>query len=190
MHTPRPPVASRLIPARSPPAPCALLATLGSTRRPSTRTSLAGTPPASRTCATCLTCAAPRAPRPAPPNLQSHPLPCTPPVCTAIAPVHPRRRLARRPSYPARPPCDSAARTLPVRRQQAAHPLRVGGQPVLRPLVWLGLGAGKLPLKPSPRCACGRGRVYGGCLYHSPQLVRGDHSYTDVREGMHSAAYY
>ena len=39
------------------------------------------------------------------------------------------------------------------------------------------------PLKPSPRCACGRGRVYGGCLYHSPQLVRGDHTYTEVRAG-------
>ena len=79
------------------------------------------------------------------------------------------RRLARRPSlYPVRPPCDSAGRTLPLRRQQAAHPLRVGGHPGLRlrlRWLWLELGEpGKLRLKPSPRCACGRGRVHGGCL--------------------------
>ena len=34
----------------------------------------------------------------------------------------------------------------------------------------------------TPRCACGRGRVHGGCPYHSPQHVRGVHTYTDVRE--------
>ena len=80
------------------------------------------------------------------------------------------RRPVRRPSYPVHPPCDSSGRNLPVGRQQAAHPLRVGGHPRLcLRWLWLGLGAGKLPLKPSPRCACGRGRVYGGCLYHSPQ---------------------
>ena len=40
------------------------------------------------------------------------------------------------------------------------------------------------PLKPSPRCACGRGRVYGGCLFPQPAThVRGDHNYTDVRAG-------
>ena len=51
--------------ARSPPrAPCALLVTLASPRRPST-SRLAGTRPASRTCTACFTCAAPR---PAPPK--------------------------------------------------------------------------------------------------------------------------
>ena len=41
--------------------------------------------------------------------------------------------------YTARPPCDSAGRNLPVRREQAAHPLRVGGHPRL-PLLLFSLG--------------------------------------------------
>ena len=110
-------------------------------------------------------------PRPLHPKLQSRPHSCTRCLHRDRAPYTRGRRLARRPSlYPVRPPCDSAGRKLPLRRQQAAHPLRVGGHPRLRlRWLWLELGAGKLPLKPSPRCACGRGRVYGGCLYHSPQ---------------------
>ena len=49
------------------------------------------------------------------------------------------------------PPCDSAGRKLPVQRQQAAHPLRVGGHLGLR-LCWLRLelGFGKLLAKLSP----------------------------------------
>ena len=45
------------------------------------------------------------------------------------------------------------------------------------------MALGSLPLKPSPRCACGRSRVHGGCPYHSPQHVRGGHTYTDVKGG-------
>ena len=45
------------------------------------------------------------------------------------------------------------------------------------------MALGSLPLKPSPRCACGRRGIYGSRLYHSPQRVRGVHTYTDVREG-------
>ena len=77
-------------------------------------------------------------------------------------------RLAHRPLHPARLPCDSSGRNLPVGRQQVAHPLRVGGHPRLH-LRWLWprryseMALGSLCLKPSPRCACGRGRVYGGC---------------------------
>ena len=44
------------------------------------------------------------------------------------------------------PPCDSAERKLPVQRQQAAHPLRVGGHLGLRlRWLWLELGSGDLP---------------------------------------------
>eukprot|EP00964_Phaeocystis_antarctica_P010139 scaffold5552_cov52-Phaeocystis_antarctica.AAC.4 len=46
------------------------------------------------------------------------------------------------------PPCDSAGRKLPVHRQQAAHPLRVGGHLGL-PLR-LELGSGKLLAELSP----------------------------------------
>ena len=62
VHAARAPqsLAAFRLPARSPPrAPCALLATLGSPRRPSTSRS-AGTRPASQTCTPCFTCAAPR----------------------------------------------------------------------------------------------------------------------------------
>ena len=91
--------------------------------------------------------------RPLHPKLQSRPHSCTRRLHRDRAPYTRGRPLARRPSlYPVRPPCDSAARTLPLRRQQAAHPLRVGGHPRLRLRgLWLELGAGKLPLKPSPR---------------------------------------
>ena len=51
----------------------------------------------------------------------------------------------------------SAGRKLPVRRQQAAHPLRVGGP--LRILVWLELGARKLLLK-EDRLECCSHRGY------------------------------
>ena len=48
----------------------------------------------------------------------------------------------------ARPPVDSAVRKRLVRRQQAAHPLRVGGHLGLRLCwLWLELGSGRLPLK-------------------------------------------
>ena len=44
------------------------------------------------------------------------------------------------------PPFDSAGRKLLVRRQQAAHPLRVGGHLGLRHRwLWLELGFGDLP---------------------------------------------
>eukprot|EP00964_Phaeocystis_antarctica_P074520 scaffold45832_cov54-Phaeocystis_antarctica.AAC.1 len=55
------------------------------------------------------------------------------------------------------PPFDSAGRKLLVRRQQAAHPLRVGGHRGLRLCwPWLELGSGKLHkwlkwLEPPPR---------------------------------------
>ena len=79
----------------------------------------------------------------------------------------------------------SAERKRPVRRQQEAHPVRVGGHLRLR-LCWLwprrfcGMALGQLPLKPSPR-ACDRGRVYGDCPYHCPQFACGGHTYTEVR---------
>ena len=62
-------------------------------------------------------------------------------------------------------PCDSAGRKRPVPRQHAAHRLRVGGHPRSEWMASAGISgeAPKLPLKPAPRCACGRGRVYGGC---------------------------
>ena len=62
--------------------------------------------------------ALPPAPRPlpAPPISAVAPSPLHV-ACTAIAPLHPLRRLVRLTSYPARPLCDSAARTLPVGRQ-------------------------------------------------------------------------
>ena len=114
------------------PAPCALLATLGSSRRPSI-SRWAGTLPASRTCATYLTCAAPRPLLPLPAAFR--PLPCT--ACTPIVPVYPRDAARVSPhTSRVRPPCDSAERKLAVRRQQAAHPLCVGGHPRPR-LRWL-----------------------------------------------------
>ena len=46
------------------------------------------------------------------------------------------------------PPSDLAGRKLPVRRQQAAHSLRVGGHPGLRLCwLWLELGSGKLRVR-------------------------------------------
>ena len=118
--------------------------------------------------------------RRAPRYMQSCPLPCARCVHhNRVRPVYIRgRRLARRPSYPVHPPCDSAGRTLPVRRKQAAHPLRVGGQLGLSLLLWprrfSAMALGSLPLKPSPRCACGRGRVYLSrpCRHHSPQHIK------------------
>ena len=72
-----------------------------------------------------------------------------------------RRRLVPHPLHPVRPPCDSADRKLPpVRGQQAAHPLRVGGQPRLPRLFgprrlapcWpTRMAFRRLLLKPSPR---------------------------------------
>ena len=176
---------SRLSRPAARPAPCALLATLGSTRTPST-SPWAGTHPASRTCMPCFTCAAPHARWP--PNLHSRARSPARRFHRDRAP-YTRGVGSRVPLIPRMcPPCDSAGRKLPVHRQQAEHPLRVGGHPGLR-LRWLWprrllrMALGSLRLKPSPRCACGRGRVYGGCLYHSPQLVRGGHTYTDVRAG-------
>eukprot|EP00964_Phaeocystis_antarctica_P047522 scaffold27491_cov49-Phaeocystis_antarctica.AAC.2 len=55
--------------------------------------------------------------------VEPSPAPC---LCTAVA----RRPRASRATTPPRsvcPLCDSAVRKLPVQRQQAAHPLRVGG---------------------------------------------------------------
>ena len=68
-----------------------------------------------------------------------------PAACAAT--LHtPSRLPARASSRIAYPPFDSAGRTLLVRRQQAAHPLRVGGHLGLR-LCWLRLelGSGDLP---------------------------------------------
>ena len=62
-------------------------------------------------------------------------------ACTAVAP---RPLTARRMC----PLFDSAERKLPVRRQQAAHPLRVGGHLGLRlRWLWLELGSGDLRLR-------------------------------------------
>ena len=106
---------------------------------------------------------APRVPSPTQPAVAPSPLPA---ACTPIAPVHPRVAwLARRPSYPACSLYDSAEQPHAVRRQQAAHPLRVGGHPRLR-LRWLslGLGAGKLQLKRHRRQERGaKKRVHTGC---------------------------
>ena len=68
----------------------------------------------------------------------------------ATSPLHARGGARASPLIPcACPLCDSAGGKLPVRRQQAAHPLRVGGHPGLRlRWLWLELGAGKLRLKP------------------------------------------
>ena len=127
------------------------------------------------------------APRALHPKLQSRPHSCTRCLHRDRAPYTRGRRLARRPSlYPVRPPCDSAVRKLPVHRQQAAHPLRVGGHPRFRLRgLWLELGAGKLPLIEALTEVCVRPRqsLWRLPVYHSPQLVRGDHTYTDVREG-------
>ena len=60
-------------------------------------------------------------------------------ACAAVAP---------RPLTPHRacPPIDSAGRKLLVERQQAAHPLRLGGHLGLRfRWLWLELGSGDLP---------------------------------------------
>ena len=124
--------ASRL-PARSPPrTTCALLASLGSTRSPST-SRCAGTPPATRPWTTCLTCA---------------PLCARPPICThgpstlraACAPrscpdkctccLRPSR-VHTAPTHTSIGPSFASAVHRPVRRQQAAHQLRVGGHPRL-----------------------------------------------------------
>ena len=56
------------------------------------------------------------------------------------------------------PPFDSAGQKLPVQHQQAAHPLRVGGQLGIHPSLWLKLGSGKLHkcqrwLEPPPRAS-------------------------------------
>ena len=60
-------------------------------------------------------------------------------------------------------PFDSAGRKLLIRHQQAAHPLRMGGHPGLRPFwLWLELGSRKLPLKIGCICARDWSRVYGG----------------------------
>ena len=69
------------------------------------------------------------------PNLQSSPL------------LHAASRLPAHTSYRSVcSPCDSAGRKLPVQRQQAAHPLRVGGHLGLRlRWVWLEMGSGDLP---------------------------------------------
>eukprot|EP00964_Phaeocystis_antarctica_P076570 scaffold47353_cov60-Phaeocystis_antarctica.AAC.3 len=83
------------------------------------------------------------------PNLQSPPLHA---ACAAVA----RRLPARTSPRIVCPPFDSAASKLPVQRQQAAHPLRVGGQLGLRlRWLWLELGSGNLlaELNPSSRCA-------------------------------------
>eukprot|EP00964_Phaeocystis_antarctica_P065504 scaffold39537_cov51-Phaeocystis_antarctica.AAC.3 len=79
------------------------------------------------------------------PNLQSSPP--RHPACIAVA-----RRLPppspRKPHLTIYPLCDSAEHALPVQRQQAAHPLRVGGQPGL-PLRHA-VGPGKLLAELSP----------------------------------------
>ena len=110
-------------------------------------------------------------PRPAPKSAHVYPLPCT--LHTPRSrPGHPREAARASHLTPLTPSLRLGRGQTPVRRQQAAHPLRVGGHPGLRlRWLWLRLGAGKLRLKPSPRCACGRGRVHGGCLYHSPQYM-------------------
>ena len=64
----------------------------------------------------------------------------------ALLPPHALTRLpGRTVSRVACPPFDSAVRKLPVRRQQAAHPLRVGGHLGLRlRWLWRELGSGDL----------------------------------------------
>ena len=53
------------------------------------------------------------------------------------------------------PPFDSAGRKLPVRRQQAVHPLRVGGHPGLHlRWLWLELGSGKLRVREARLESC------------------------------------
>ena len=134
-------------------------------------------------CTPCFRCAAPRALHP---KLQSRPHSCARCLHRDSAPHIRGRRLARRPSlYPVRPPCDSAGK-LPLHRQQAAHPLRLGGHPRLcLRWIWLELGAGKLLLKPSPTkvCVWPRQSLWRLPVPHSPQHVRGDHTYTEVRAG-------
>ena len=77
----------------------------------------------------------------------SRALPCTRCVHTAIARRPPA--LPGRTSYRTTcPPCDSADHTLLVQRQQAAHPLRVGGHLGLS--LRLELGSGKLLAELSP----------------------------------------
>ena len=77
------------------------------------------------------------------PTLQS-----TPPLhaaCAVAAPM-PSCLLTRTSPGIACTPFDSAVRKLLVRRQQAAHPLRVGGHLGLRLCwLWLELGSGDLP---------------------------------------------
>ena len=63
----------------------------------------------------------------------------------ALPPAHVLPPSAHTSLRIARPPFDSTGRKLPVRRQQAAHPLRVGGQLGLRLCwLWFELGSGKL----------------------------------------------
>ena len=71
------------------------------------------------------------------------------------------------------PPFDSAERQLLVRRQQAAHPLRMGGHLGLRLCwLWLELGSGKLHkwlrwLEPPPRAST----PPDDCAYHAFSLT-------------------
>jgi len=71
---------------------------------------------------------------------------CSPPLhaaCAAVARRLPPSHTSLRTTCPS---CDSAERKLPVQRQQAAHPLRVGGHLGLRlRWLWLELGSGDLP---------------------------------------------
>ena len=165
------PTASRPPPRPAQPAPqpahvCTVLATLDRTLGPSTSRS-AGTPPASRTWTVFFSCAAPLASRPPTCSLSPSPL-HTACGCTPIAPpVHPREAACASP-LTRHPP--SVLTRQDANSLSAANKLRIrcawaGTRAFASAGLWLELGAGKLPLKPSPRCACGRGRVYGGCLY-------------------------
>ena len=74
------------------------------------------------------------------------------PTALSWAPPRARRshyHITPRPLTPHRmcPPFDSAERKLLVRRQQAAHPLRVGGHLGLHFPLWLELGSGDLRLR-------------------------------------------
>ena len=100
-------------------------------------------------------------------------MPLPPPPLHALPYPRPTSRLA---SYvPSALPClRSAGRKRLIRRQQAVHPMRMGGHPGLRPFwLWLELGSGKLPLKIGCMCARDWSRVYGGCSDNSPPLGRG-----------------
>eukprot|EP00964_Phaeocystis_antarctica_P144548 scaffold110353_cov67-Phaeocystis_antarctica.AAC.4 len=93
-------------------------------------------------------------------------MPLPPPSLHALPSPRPTSRLA---SYV--PSLRSAGRKRLVRRQQAVHPLRMGGHPGLRPFwLWLELGSGKLPLTTGRMCARDWSRVYGGCSDNSPLL--------------------